>query len=161
MRTQDARYVGAKAATEAAKAARLKAVLHGIGAAERGPASHLVFVDDVDEVRSFDAARHFDTPASLLARSHNRPRTADLAAGASVTVARGGRVDRAAMRADKARTAAYGELAARTARVASLRRVEDRLRLHSALQGKGRARRVSAKGSGEGRVYKWARVRKK
>lgn len=162
MRTQDVRYVAARAATEARKAERLASALHGVGVVDRPPSSHVVFVDDDAGVASFDPVAHFDTPADLLGRAHNRPRTRDVArAAAAVAIHRGGRPDRAAMKADKARAAAYTELERRKARVASLRRVEDALRTRGALQGKGRARRVTAKGSGQGRVYKWAKVRKR
>ena len=162
MRTQDVRYVASRAATEARKVERAASALHGVGAVDRPPSSHVVFVDDAAEVVSFDPVIHFDTPADLLNRAHNRPRRAAVEkASSTITLARGGRADRAAMKANKAMAAAYADVERRKAKVAALLRVEEALRTRGALQGKGRARRVTAKGSGEGAVYKWAKVRKR
>ena len=162
MRTQDVRYVASRAATEARKVERAASALHGVGAVDRPPSSHVVFVDDEAGVAAFDPVAHFDTPADLLSRAHNRPRRSAVAQTSSITtLPRTGRADRAAMKADKARAAAYADVERRTAKVAALRRVEEALRTKGALQGKGRARRVTAKGSGEGAVYKWAKVRKR
>ena len=81
MRTQDVRYIASKAATEARKAERLASSLHAVGVVDRPPASHLVFVDDAPAVARFDPVAHFDTPASLLGRAHNRPRRAAVEGG--------------------------------------------------------------------------------
>lgn len=58
---------------------RLQESLHFIGATASN--QHTVFVDDAAAARDFDAAAHFDTPAELLGRTFNRPRTAQLEAG--------------------------------------------------------------------------------
>lgn len=58
------------------KRQRLKGSLHFLGATTSS--RHTVFVDDVEGVRGFDAAKHFDTPAELVGRAYNRPRTAQL-----------------------------------------------------------------------------------
>lgn len=55
----------------------MKGALHFIGLAR--PRNHTLFVDDEDEAEAFDPAQHFDTPAELLGRTFNRPRTAQLA----------------------------------------------------------------------------------
>lgn len=59
------------------KSERLKGSLHFLGAAE--PPKHTVFLDNAEDLATFDAAKHFDTPAELLDRTYNRPRTAQLA----------------------------------------------------------------------------------
>jgi hypothetical protein len=58
------------------KAAKLKSSLHFIGLPAQN--KHTVFVADRTAARNFDAAAHFDTDASLLGRTFNRPRTAQL-----------------------------------------------------------------------------------
>lgn len=178
MRTQDTRYVAMAAGVEAKKIERLRARLHGLGAADavraagggagRGgrPPAHTVFVDTPAEAAAFDPAAHFDTPPALLARAHNRPRSGQVGAAGAVVV--GGRPaapaphDRAAMKAGKQTAAAYKELSQRGRRLASLRRLEARLRLQAALQGKGGKKKVvAASVRGDPAVYKWKRVRTK
>ncbi len=174
MRTQDARYVGMAAGVEAKKIERLRAGLHGLGAADavrsgsrrpRGaPPAHTVFVDSPSDAAAFDAAAFFDTPRDLLSRGHNRPRL-----GGQVTMAGAVLVgsapapsphDRAAMQAGKRTAAAYKELSQRGARLAKLRRLEGRLRLAAALQGKGSKRKVvGASKGGDPATYKWKRQR--
>jgi hypothetical protein len=39
---------------------------------------HTVFVDSAAEAAAFKPAQYFDTPAELLGRSYNRPRSAQL-----------------------------------------------------------------------------------
>ena len=57
---------------------RLQSRLHMLGApAER---RHQVFVDDEPSARSFDPAEFFGTDESLLDRTYNRPRIAQLEA---------------------------------------------------------------------------------
>jgi hypothetical protein len=69
------------------KASRLKSSLHFIGLPAKN--KHTVFVEDGAAVRRFDAAAHFDTDASLLGRTFNRPRTAQLEDEAAVSGSRG------------------------------------------------------------------------
>lgn len=87
----------------------------------------------------------------------------------------GERPDRAAMRADRRRAASYAELERRRRRAAKLLELEGAMRRTQALSspGKGqRARRLSAAevlrqtggasdGRGKGKVYKFAKVRKR
>ena len=82
----------------AQKVERLRASLHFIGAPDqavpqgasggctsgRGAAHHTVFVDGEEEARQFRPEEFFDTPAELLGRAFNRPRTAQLAAPGAV-----------------------------------------------------------------------------
>ena len=57
--------------------------LHLLGAPAAG--RHTVFVEDEEEAQRFDPAAYFDTPAELLGRAFNRPRTAQLADPAAVS----------------------------------------------------------------------------
>lgn len=104
MRTQDARYVGSRAAAEAGRIERLRASLHFVGATDGlggedydddgdesdgggvglgggrplKRARHTVFVDSPAEAAAFSAEDFFDTPGQLLGRAHNRPRRSQL-----------------------------------------------------------------------------------
>ena len=175
MRTQDARYVGMAAGVEAKKIERLRAGLHGLGAADavrasrsrpRGaPPAHTVFVESPSDVAAFDAAAFFDTPRDLLGRGHNRPRlSGQVGVAGAVLVGSAPSApsphDRAAMQAGKRTAAAYKELSQRAARLEKLRRLEGRLRLAAALQGKGSKRKVvGASKGGDPATYKWKRQR--
>ena len=185
MRTQDVRYLASRATHEAKDAERLARSLHGIGTPRPPSSSHVVFVDSAPQVRGFDPVEHFGTPEELLERHYNRPRTVVGEKGGGSPVAaslrsrsplvafpRGVRPDRAAMKADKQRAASYAELERCKRRAAKLASLEGALRKTQALSGKGRVRRLSpaevlratdggSDGRGKGKVYKWAKVRKR
>jgi U3 small nucleolar RNA-associated protein 11 len=179
MRTQDVRYVAMAAGVEAKRIERLRASLHGLGAADAARASksaraastssaaapHTVFVDSRRDAARFEAAAFFDTPPELLGRAHNRPRRGQVAGAGTVVVGGSSAATphaRAAMKADKRRAASYRELGQRAGRLARLRALEGRLRLQGALQAKGSKRKVAGAGArGDPAVYKWRRVRTK
>lgn len=76
MQTQDKRYIAARHVMETRKVARLNETLQRL---EEAPSNkHTFFVDDEKELKRFNLAKRLDTPASLLSRRYNRPRTADL-----------------------------------------------------------------------------------
>jgi len=165
MRTQDVRYLAARATHESRAAERLAKSLHGIGAgAGRPPSSHVVFVDSPEQVGRFSPQEHFGTPKELLGRAYNRPRVLPSSGGgggggggdgddlpsrpavafpAVVAFPAGERPDRAAMRADRRRAASYAELERRKRRASKLLELEGALRRTQALSGRGRARRLS------------------
>ena len=64
------------------KVERLRRSLHFIGAPQQS--RHTVFLDG-EEAPSFSPQRHFDTPAELLGRAYNRPRTEQLSSAALVS----------------------------------------------------------------------------
>ncbi|GIL51073.1 hypothetical protein Vafri_7161 [Volvox africanus] len=168
MRTQDVKYLSMKATTEANKAARLRESLHFIGATvakgDKGSTAvprHTVFVDNEEEATRFNAAEYFDTPAELLDRTFNRPRSTQLA-------------DRQAVigiskKVEKRNSLAYRELAQRQARQRKIAAVADRLAYGKLVMGKGRKRKLSAKELKKagmdpvavGRVFVWKRERQR
>ena len=111
--------------------------------------------------------------AGSLSSSSSAARQQQQQTAPLVAFPRGTRPDRAAMKADKQRLASYAELARRRKRAAKLAGLEGALRKTQALSGKGRVRRLSPAealratggdndGRGvKGKVYKWAKVRKR
>lgn len=78
MRLQDSRYVTMKHQIEARKVERLQASLHMIDAANEVKNSHTFFVDDKEELKSFDVCKRLETHPALLDRKTNRMKVADL-----------------------------------------------------------------------------------
>lgn len=61
------------------------AALPAAAAPKAGPRPrHVVFVESAAEARAFDAAAYFGTPAELLDRTFNRPRSEQLASAGAV-----------------------------------------------------------------------------
>lgn len=153
MKTQDAKYLGLKSRTEAAKAEKLKESLHFIGMAPQN--KHTVFVDSAAEAASFKAAQFFDTPAELLGRAYNRPRNAQLqqqqAAPSTAT----------AERVERRKASAYRELSQRLERQQKLAGLASKLAMDKELMGKGRKRKLADADGSSQPVYRWKRERKK
>lgn len=147
---------------------------------------HTVFVDSKSKAKDFDVATHFNTLPELAGRSFNRPRvdTIRTAGGGS------GGVDgedeywsddeedqyqptekelakqkkaakRTAKKIARARSAAYGELEARTKRIEAIEKAEAHLVTEKLLAGKGRKRKLKAAEDGRPAQYKWRRKRAK
>mmetsp|Transcript_15380 Transcript_15380/g.46432 ORF Transcript_15380/g.46432 Transcript_15380/m.46432 type:complete len:250 (+) Transcript_15380:51-800(+) len=76
LKTQDLLHVQLASSRHNKRLEKLRRDLHFIGAP--AASQHTVFVDSPGEVRSFDAAQHFDTPEELLGRTFNRPRHGQL-----------------------------------------------------------------------------------
>ncbi|KAK9809901.1 hypothetical protein WJX72_001314 [[Myrmecia] bisecta] len=161
MKTQDAGYLGMKAQTEAKKIERLKASLHYIGVPAQN--KHIVFVDSDREARKFNPEKHFDTPAELLTRSFNRPRTAQLD-DPEAAPSTSGAGSREAGNLEKRRGAAYRDLLQRTQRQQKLQRLAGKMVMDKQVMGKGRKRKLKpseVEGDVSGPVFKWRRERKK
>ncbi|EFJ49796.1 hypothetical protein VOLCADRAFT_89620 [Volvox carteri f. nagariensis] len=185
MKTQDVKYLSMKATTEANKAARLRESLHFIGvtaaqpaaaaakrgsngsagpaAAAAGPAPrHTVFVDSEEEAARFNPAEYFDTPAELLDRTFNRPRSAQLADPKAMLGTSNKGVE-------KRKYAAYKELAQRLERRNRVAATAEHLAYEKLVMCKGRKRKLRAKEIKEagmdpkttGKVFVWKRERRR
>ncbi|XP_064594727.1 probable U3 small nucleolar RNA-associated protein 11 [Liolophura sinensis] len=73
MRSQDIRYVNFKRTAELKKIERLKSELHLLDAQDKPQNKHTIFVDSKKDVKTFDAASHFNTHPALVGRRYNRP----------------------------------------------------------------------------------------
>ena len=147
---------------------------------------HTVFVDSKSKAKDFDVATHFNTLPELAGRSFNRPRvdTIRTAGGGSGSVDgedeywSGDKEDqyqptekelakqakmakRTAKKIARARSAAYGELEARTKRIEAIEKAEAHLVTEKLLAGKGRKRKLKAAEDGRPAQYKWRRKRAK
>jgi U3 small nucleolar RNA-associated protein 11 len=158
MKTQDASYLAVKAQSERKKVERLRGSLHLIGA----PAPkrrHVVFVDEEEQVASFDAAHHFDTPKELLERSYNRPTHAQLADPAAVM---GGGNAETLRKAERRRAASYKEFLQRRERQEALQGAAQKMEYDKAIMGGGRRRKLRPEETGGAtRVFKWKAERKR
>lgn len=76
MKTQDLGYIIYKKAIDQKKIERLRENVQLVGGVK--PKRHVLFVDNDDELDSFDIAKHFDTPAELLDRTHNRLKSSQI-----------------------------------------------------------------------------------
>lgn len=145
---------------------------------------HTIFVRTKDDAENFDAAKHFDTAPELADRAFNRPRMETLLHTAKAASIRRKYVDnddgdgaqyklltetelklqakiakRTARKVAKARSSAYGEMEARTKRMAAMERAEAHLVMEKNLEGKGRKRKVKGAEDGQPAIYKWRRKR--
>ncbi|KAG9414136.1 UTP11-like, U3 small nucleolar ribonucleoprotein [Aphanomyces cochlioides] len=149
MKTQDVAYLHMKRSVDLAKASKLSASTHFIDAEKRN--THQIFVDSVDEVRSFDPAQHFDTLPELVDRASNRLRKRDLA-----------QLDLdETLTAAKESSKVYKELANRMERADKINRMRQHLDLERAVQAKGKKVKVADGTDGKPPVYKWKRMRTK
>jgi U3 small nucleolar RNA-associated protein 11 len=118
---------------------------------------HVVFVDSAAEAQRFSPEEYFATPAPLLKRTFNRPRTEQLA----TTDFTGGLQASAFARVEAERSKAYRELQQRTERLAALSTTLSTIELKKALAGKGAKKLVKPGTATSAPVYRWRAERKK
>ncbi|KAK3265845.1 U3 small nucleolar RNA-associated protein 11 [Cymbomonas tetramitiformis] len=156
MKTQDMKYVQNKGVSDKKRAERLKESLHLIG--DEPTNKHIVFVNDRQEAKSFDAAEHFDTAPELLSRTFNRPRRGQpQEKAAAMHAALGARGLTKTL--ERQRSKSYKEMADRAERAEKMISISQGMALQKDLMGKGRKRKMKA--SDGATVYRWKRERKK
>ncbi|KAF9581872.1 UTP11-like, U3 small nucleolar ribonucleoprotein [Lunasporangiospora selenospora] len=120
------------------------------------PKNHVVFVDNEEQVKKFDAAKHFDTAPDLINRKFNRPRTSQLKQDLGFT-----EVDKAETKAlAKERIRTMSEYNSRMNREETMSKLEQEMALRKNLQLKGRKRKTGVDKDGLA-IYKWKADRKK
>ncbi|EDQ87902.1 uncharacterized protein MONBRDRAFT_33162 [Monosiga brevicollis MX1] len=155
-RSQDLGYVGMRLTQEKRQIERLQSDLHMlVNSQGSGHGKHTVFVDSKQQLKSFDAAKHFDTPRELLDRPFNRLHTKQLQETELVMPEA-----RARKKMNRARSRAYEELAERKDRVTKIAKVANTLQLQKNLAEKGARTKVKG-GKGKAPVYKWKQQRKR
>jgi len=159
MKTQDIGYLTVKSQTEKKKMERLKQNLHGLN--RQSGNSHTVFVDSESEMEAFDPSKHFDTPADLLDRKFNRPRTSQLASESLiVSSVRGESLGKTAARVSKQTRVAYEELEQRKRRERSLNKTREHLESQKKAMSGGRKVKMSGHGDAI-KQYRWKSERKR
>ncbi|KAK9844257.1 hypothetical protein WJX74_000069 [Apatococcus lobatus] len=158
MKTQDIGHVRQQSQAEAKRLERLQSRLHMLGApAER---RHQVFVDDEPSARSFDPAAFFETDKSLLDRTYNRPRLAQLEAANLAHDAAD--APKLADRAERRRASAYQQLLDRQQRHQQLATLTADLALQKELMAGGGVRKMKGRGGAKAQpIYKWRKERKR
>ncbi|KAJ1894171.1 hypothetical protein LPJ66_005342 [Kickxella alabastrina] len=157
MDTQDITYVRMQRDINRHKIERLQSEMHIVDTTKNvhlGP-RHTVFVDNEEEVRTFDAAKHFDTLPEFMNRKFNRPTLSVLE---ETDIARPSNKDLRA--AASAREAKLRELKERLSREDHLKRTESEMAIRKALREKGKKKKVGTDRLGLA-VYKWRAERKK
>ncbi|KAF9084993.1 UTP11-like, U3 small nucleolar ribonucleoprotein [Mortierella sp. AM989] len=120
------------------------------------PKNHIVFVDNEAEVKTFDAAKHFDTASELVHRKFNRPRTAQLKKELTIS-----NIEKAEIKATaKERQRSLTELASRMEREETMSKLEQEMTLRKNLLLKGRKKKIGVDKDGLAK-YKWKADRKK
>ncbi|KAF9361565.1 UTP11-like, U3 small nucleolar ribonucleoprotein [Mortierella sp. AD094] len=126
------------------------------GAAAQKPKNHIVFVDNEEEVKTFDPAKHFDTAPELVHRKFNRPRTSQLKKELAISS-----IDKSEIKAAaKERQRALTELASRMEREETMSKLEQEMTLRKNLMLKGRKKKIGVDKDGLAK-YKWKADRKK
>jgi U3 small nucleolar RNA-associated protein 11 len=72
LRTQDQGYVNYQRSINLSKIEKLKSSMHIVDN-ESDSVKHTIFVDDEEQVETFDPATHFNTLPELVDRKFNRP----------------------------------------------------------------------------------------
>ncbi|KAJ3039813.1 UTP11-like, U3 small nucleolar ribonucleoprotein [Rhizophlyctis rosea] len=183
LKTQDQGYVNYQRSVNQKKIERLKNDLHllqedeeedgaddmgmdlddddlgdglGIGSSSKSKdVKHTIFVEDEDEVKTFDPAKHFNTLPELVGRKYNRPRKETLEAADLPQVDK-----KQIKKLAKSREASYRELNSRLEREAKLNKLAKEQDLQKAIMGKGAKRKVGVDADGVP-IYKWRAERKK
>ncbi|RKP14281.1 small-subunit processome [Piptocephalis cylindrospora] len=163
LKSQDIGYIKHRRNMERNKIERLKESLSFMedagnrSAKGQKKSNHTVFVDTEEEASNLDVAKHLNTPAELLGRRANRPRTADLQNQTSLETSTS--ADLTSLR--KERTRAYRELSGRMKREATLKALEQELMTQKNLMDKGGVKKKVGKDSRGLGIYKWNAERKR
>lgn len=143
LKTQDMGYIVHKKSVDSNRIQKLKSNLHMIGSnldINKGKTNHTIFVDNEDEVESFDAAKHFDTDPDLVDRTFNRPKVAQLE-----EQAKNGNNNISSKKLKniiQKNEKSYKELEERTKRAKKLDQAVQGLALQRNLMGKGTKRKI-------------------
>lgn len=127
MASQDKRYVTSRVVMESRKVERLNESLQRLE--ESAPvAKHTFFVDEPKDLRRWRLAEKLDTPAALLSRRYNRPRTSQLTTKSLVADAE------SLAAAAKSRAKGYKELTKRMERAQKLQTLQQKMEIKAILQ---------------------------
>ncbi|KAJ1921056.1 hypothetical protein H4219_000914 [Mycoemilia scoparia] len=168
LKTQDIGYIRHQRDVNKKKLERLRADLHfteenkssdvaavSVASTSGSKASHTIFVDDEEDVKKFNPAKHFGTAPELVGRTFNRPRLSDLSEQKLNMPSK-----KELKKMTRGRAALLKEYESRIEREEQLKKVEQEMNIQKALMSKGRRKKVGKDEKGLP-VYKWRAERKK
>eukprot|EP00743_Colponemidia_sp_Colp-15_P004740 GILK01005105.1.p1 GENE.GILK01005105.1~~GILK01005105.1.p1 ORF type:complete len:248 (-),score=58.02 GILK01005105.1:140-883(-) len=155
MKTQDLGYVMLKKTAESKKLDKLRANLQMLDAPSVN--KQTIFLDEVEEAREFDAAKHFDTLPELVSRRYNRP-TIETIKTKEILAPRN---PKELKKIHRQRLASYRELLSRSEREQKMEGLMLDMHTQKQLMGKGRRKKVSPGEDGKPAVFKWQSIRKR
>eukprot|EP00644_Phytophthora_capsici_P011584 jgi/Phyca11/11714/fgenesh1_pm.PHYCAscaffold_79_\ len=156
LKTQDLAYLQMKRAVDLRKAEKLNRGLHFVDAPKDN--KHTVFVDEEQQVDTFDVAAHFDTAPELADRAFNRLRKRDLETAELPDLAANPK-QKYKMQVEK--DIMYRELRDRLARANKIGQMSAKLDLERKVQAKGKKMKVKGAENGMPAVYRWKQQRQK
>ncbi|KAH7462456.1 hypothetical protein PRIC1_014909 [Phytophthora ramorum] len=156
LKTQDLAYLHMKRAMDLRKAEKLNRGLHFVDAPKDN--KHTVFVDDSEQVDTFDVASHFDTAPELVDRAFNRIRKAELQTITLPDLAANPK-QKHKMQVEK--DAMYRELKDRLDRANKIGQMSSKLDLERKVQAKGKKVKVKDGENGMPAIYRWKQQRQK
>ena len=159
LKTQDYGYIVHKKAVDDSKVKKMKDNLHMIGE-KTSTKRHKIFLDDKEQLESFDPVQHFETTPELYEQGYNRLRKAKIEAMAENDEIPSALTVKKVL--DK-KSKAYKELDQRSRRAGKLDKALEKLTEQRNIMGKGSKRKVTVKGANgeESTQYKWKRRRQK
>ncbi|XP_015593857.1 probable U3 small nucleolar RNA-associated protein 11 [Cephus cinctus] len=158
MKTQDLKYVSYKRNCEARKIEKLQSQLHMIDAANEIKNNHVFFIEDLDEVKTFNVAEKLNTHPALLGRRTNRLKVDSLKKLKMPTIN-----DSTLVKIEQQKHMAYKELQKRVNRERELTIVHQKLELQQALQDKKvvKPKVIKQATKDSAPIYKWKYQRKR
>ena len=159
MQTQDRKYIINKRTSEKNKIEKLKSGLHLINCTDKPRNTHTFFVDSEKEKKKFSVASRLSTHPSLVARTHNRPKVADLQSGKfKLDTLNPEILEEVGKKTGKA----YKELQQRLDREEQLAVVQRKMEMKAAMREKVKPLKLMvAEGKGNAPVYLWPQERKR
>jgi len=159
--SQDLNYITHRRSLERKKIEKLKATIHLLDTEEVPKNTHIIFVDTEKDVRKANPAKMLDTHPSLLNRTFNRLRTAQLSEFSTDL-----KDPEIFKNLSQAKKSSYKELARRLERENKLRILQEKLEVRKRLMNDKKKNRDKPKLIAEGTsntapVYQWSQERTK
>lgn len=160
LKSQDYGYIVHKKSIDDSKVEKMKGNLHMIGE-KSSKKRHKIFVDDQEQLDSFDPVEHFETTPELYEQGYNRLKKSkieDMAENYNIPSAL------TVKKVIDKRNKAYKELEQRSKRAGKLDKALQKLTEQRNVMGKGSKKKIVVQGSNgqpDTTQYKWKRRRQK
>eukprot|EP01138_Halocafeteria_seosinensis_P014972 gb/GECG01015284.1/.p1 GENE.gb/GECG01015284.1/~~gb/GECG01015284.1/.p1 ORF type:complete len:250 (+),score=51.81 gb/GECG01015284.1/:1-750(+) len=155
LKTQDIKYVQAKAATDKKHAEKLRSSLHQLDGKKRN--QHLIFVDNEEEAEKLDPVEYFDTVPELIERPHNRMKKQTV----EEQEVNAPTDPKTLKKLQKQRDKSYVELAQREQRANKMMQAAEHFQQQKNLLSKGKRVKVQDGDGDRPPMFKWKAERKR